>query len=449
MTSRCAAAKIAFFILPNTGGMNASLKLAGDLKARGHDVFYLGLEDSEDYIASNQFRFVPVFRRYFPKGFFEEERKFQILPVGFRYFQQQWHRLVYFKKFIDDLLAGGDEEFLSLLKDLRPDLMIFASGDPYIEWPAMTVYSLGIRSVYFYSTLWPREGMGIPPMETGIIPKDSWWSKLRIYIAWKKYRFIDPLYEIGFSRFSKRLAAKYGYHPEFYDATHRRQMILRLPEIISLPAMFDFFQVEIPGRYHIEASICLDRKQPSFPWNQLDDHRPLIYCALGTYILFGKEKYRQFFNTVIEASSMRPDWQWVIAIGDILRPEELRQIPSNVVVVNNAPQLELLKRARIMITHGGANSVKECIYFGVPMLVFPLGGDTPGYAARIVYHGLGIQGDMCKFGVKYLQDMIESLDRSSYIRSQMKIMQEKFRQMEEAKLGAKLVESILKVSVGE
>ena len=47
-----------------------------------------------------------------------------------------------------------------------------------------------------------------------------------------------------------------------------------------------------------------------------------------------------------------------------------------------------------MVTHGGMNSIVECIYRQVPMLAYPLNRcwDQPGNAARIVFHGLGMRG---------------------------------------------------------
>ncbi len=60
--------------------------------------------------------------------------------------------------------------------------------------------------------------------------------------------------------------------------------------------------------------------------------------------------------------------------------------------------MELLSRADLFITHSGLNSIKESIFYAVPMLVFPIEfkTDHPGNAARIVYHVLGLRGDARK-----------------------------------------------------
>ena len=44
-----------------------------------------------------------------------------------------------------------------------------------------------------------------------------------------------------------------------------------------------------------------------------------------------------------------------------------------------------------MVTHGGLNSVMECVYLGVPMVIVPGLRDQPGNSARAVHHGLAVR----------------------------------------------------------
>jgi len=86
----------------------------------------------------------------------------------------------------------------------------------------------------------------------------------------------------------------------------------------------------------------------------------------------------------------------------------------------------------MMITHGGASSVKECLYYGVPMIVIPLAEDQYGNAARVVSHGLGVRTDLRKLTVKHLQDLVEAVDKSSYIRWQSIAWSRKSREVEQS-----------------
>jgi len=96
-----------------------------------------------------------------------------------------------------------------------------------------------------------------------------------------------------------------------------------------------------------------------------------------------------------------------------------------------------------MITHGGPNSVKECIYFGVPMIVFPLWFDQPGNVARVTYHGLGLKGDFKKISQKELQGLIEEVTSNPKYRERIKAMQKYFMEIEEAKPSVKLIEEFI------
>jgi UDP-glucoronosyl and UDP-glucosyl transferase len=58
-------------------------------------------------------------------------------------------------------------------------------------------------------------------------------------------------------------------------------------------------------------------------------------------------------------------------------------------MINRVPQIEVLKRAALCITHAGINTALESLAEGVPMVAIPIGFDQPGIAARIAYHGVG------------------------------------------------------------
>ncbi|OCT98786.1 UDP-glucuronosyltransferase 3A1 isoform X2 [Xenopus laevis] len=71
-------------------------------------------------------------------------------------------------------------------------------------------------------------------------------------------------------------------------------------------------------------------------------------------------------------------------------PKELRLAP-NAKIMNWISQNDLLghPKARLLVTHGGINSVQEAIYHGVPMVAIPLFGDQFDNAVRIKAKHLG------------------------------------------------------------
>jgi MGT family glycosyltransferase len=80
----------------------------------------------------------------------------------------------------------------------------------------------------------------------------------------------------------------------------------------------------------------------------------------------------------------------VISLGGGLDPSRLGALAGDPIVVRYAPQLEILKRAAVVITHAGLNTTLESLAEGVPLVALPLGNDQPGVAARVAARGAGL-----------------------------------------------------------
>lgn len=79
------------------------------------------------------------------------------------------------------------------------------------------------------------------------------------------------------------------------------------------------------------------------------------------------------------------------------------------------PQLEILQKSVLVICQGGMNTIKECIYYQVPLLVFPGHSDQPSNSARVVYQGIGLRGKLAHISSEELTMMItELLTNPSY-----------------------------------
>jgi len=152
------------------------------------------------------------------------------------------------------------------------------------------------------------------------------------------------------------------------------------PWITQCPQEFDFESSHWPKQFHYAGPFHdgKGRLDFPFPWDQLTGE-PIVYASMGTVQVGNPDVLR----AIAAAVSKHKGLQLVLSIGNVLRPEQIGPVPNNAIVVNNAPQLELLKKASVCITHAGFNTVLEAMTQGVPQIAIPVTNDQPGVAARI------------------------------------------------------------------
>ena len=98
-----------------------------------------------------------------------------------------------------------------------------------------------------------------------------------------------------------------------------------------------------------------------------------------------------------------------MSIGKKCEVSQLGEIPANFFVRSFLPQMEILKRADVFITHAGFNSVNEALYFGVPMLALPMVNDQHMVAKRLVSMQLGITENIKELSPEVLRSKLETL----------------------------------------
>jgi MGT family glycosyltransferase len=110
----------------------------------------------------------------------------------------------------------------------------------------------------------------------------------------------------------------------------------------------------------------------------------LIYASLGTLV----NQVAGMFRVIAEACEGLGA-QLVLSTGNGVLPETLGKLPGDPVVVSYAPQVELLRRSTLAVTHAGLNTVLEALGAGIPMVAIPVTNDQPGTAARVTWIGAG------------------------------------------------------------
>ena len=147
------------------------------------------------------------------------------------------------------------------------------------------------------------------------------------------------------------------------------------------------------------------------------ENKKVIYISLGTIANTDLEFYKSCF----EALGSNKDLTVIMSIGNKTDIKDLEKIPENFKVYNYVPQLEVLKKVDLFITHGGMNSSSEGLYNNVPLIVVPQFGDQPVVAKRVEELGAGVplMGDISPLAIENAVNKI--LSDSSYKENAKKV----------------------------
>ncbi|MDY7096068.1 MAG: glycosyltransferase, partial [Acidobacteriota bacterium] len=226
----------------------------------------------------------------------------------------------------------------------------------------------------------------------------------------------------------------------------------QMPELIACPRELDLPGIERTGPVaHIEPCIrAAETPDASFPWDQLPSDKELVLVSLGSQTEVYLEPARQLYCKLFEMMRAAADepWHFVISVGKDFDPAELGatvggETPDNVTICRWLPQLQLLDRAALMVGHGGLGTIKECAYFGVPMVIVPLSRDQPDNARRVEHHGFGLALDPATASVETLLEAVRRGLEDGDMAASARRLKEVFRRAEDEQRGAVLLEGIL------
>jgi hypothetical protein len=286
-----------------------------------------------------------------------------------------------------------------------------------------------------YETDLPRElDPCVPPPHVMVVPDGGAQSVDRIRTAWlnqlgqtfwiregargrpdlaldwtKRYFPSELLAELE-ARFGSRVA---------FDRFVVYAPVAKVPRMVFCPRELDFERSR-SARHVTWVGPCIDERriEPPFNWDVIPPDASLAYCAFGTQSL-REPQAPAYLQTIADAFASRRDFFLVIACPAQHRPatRPIAKAGARVLVVESAPQLALLRRAKLAIHHAGFNSIKECARYGVPMVTIPLSHDQPRNAALVEHRRLGVAFDRdVELTVSMVNDAVDRVTRSPAIR---------------------------------
>lgn len=245
--------------------------------------------------------------------------------------------------------------------------------------------------------------ISLPPLFTTWHYQKNWRARLRNRLG---YTIANRL-----TRPIRKLTAEYRRHWDLPPYAHPNDNYSKLAQLSQQPAAFEFPRSQLPAHFHFTGPYhsTIGRDPASFPWDQLTG-QPLVYASMGTV----QNRLVPVFEA-IAAACADLDVQLVISLGNGMAPDALLSLPGKPLVVSYAPQLAVLQKASLVITHAGLNTVLESLTYGVPLVAIPIANDQPGVAARIVWTGVGAMMPIAQLTAPKLRSVIQTiLTEASY-----------------------------------
>lgn len=323
-----------FFNLPGASGhINPTVGVVEELIARGEEVIYYAGEDSR--------------------------AKFTKLGVEFRTYDD-WFQYTHTASTATNILDFALVEIDMTLKCIEPLLERTRQDNPdYVIYDSCCVWGKYIGESLHKPTIASITTLVSSPW---VMLSDARLSAHIVgvlirgvpMITWARRKGLELMAKMGV-KFQGIL-----YHIfDFFACVGGLNIVFNTRE-------FQPYANRLKGNFHyVGASIPEGRDLGSLDFDRFQG-KPLVYVSMGTV----HNHNVAFYRTVMQALANEPVGV-IMSIGRNIDIQALGAIPENFTVENFVPQLEVLKRTDVFITHGGMNSLNEALYFGVPVIVVP------------------------------------------------------------------------------
>lgn len=386
---------------PYPGHINPWAALGRELQQRGHSITFLQIPDVEFKVRSEGLKFWAIGKSTYQPGSlaetFEQLGKLSEIEA-LRYSVNFCQHIT--KIICEDapkaIAAAGIEALL--VDQLEP------AGETVAEFLQIPFICVSCAQAI-------HRRADIPPFFTPWTYHNTMWAALRNQVA---YYLLD--------RNSKPILNVLNqYRREWKLPTYRHlyASAAQLAHISQQPAAFDFPCANLPKHFHYVGPLRNNSpRSVPFPFEKLTG-QPLIYASLGSV-----QNTKQEIFYCIAAACEELDVQLVITHGGGMTSEAVQELPGSPLVVEYAPQLEVLSKASLTITHGGLNTVLDSLSHGVPLVAIPITFEQPGTAARIHWTGTGEVIPLAHLSIFTLQAAIQQvLTQDYYLNNALKLQQ--------------------------
>lgn len=362
---------------PVTGEFTPLLRLAGELARRGHQITFVTGSRFRERVESAGLAFVPVtgLADFDQRAFAEEQERANLAPGP------------------EKLNYGWTHAFVNPVPDQYAVLQRLLKEDPGQHLIGNGLWLGALPAALGAPGLRPRRWVAVNAVPLLLSSDDT--------------TFFGPVpVGPGEDRQAANRAANARFAAAMQPTMDRLAEILRslgatagpptmdsvitAPDataVLSVPGV-EFERRDMPGSVHLVGILparTADGWQPPAWWADLDGSRPVVVVTQGTVANLNLSDLIEPVLTGLAGL----DVTVVAALGRDPGAVSV-PVPPNARVAEFIPFDQLLPKASVYITNGGFGGTQQALAAGVPVIAAGLTEDKPAVAARIAYHGLGI-----------------------------------------------------------
>ena len=420
-------ATIAFFPEGAFGPTNNCVGIGDVLRRRGHRVVFIVEESFAGTLEAQGFeerlmRLTPPPEVEEAPGQFWKDVIRDTAPV-FRtptieqlegFIAPTWQALVDGAKSVDDRLR-------EILDELQPDVVV---EDNVVCFPALPASGRPWVRVVSCNPAEIKDP-NVPPVFSGYPAADR----------------------AGWDEFRARYAEVHGPMLADFDAFCRERGAPPLPDgefigespwlnLWMYPHEADYARARpLGGTWHnLEASVRGTDAAWELPEPLASGDGPLVYLSLGS---LGSADVG-LMETLVAQLADGP-CRVIVSKGP---QHDQYELAGNMAGAEFLPQTSILPQVDLVITHGGNNTVTECLYFGKPMIVLPLFWDQYDNAQRVDETGLGVRLDTYGHAAEELTGAVGRLLGDTALRARLDAISRRLQAAPGTGKAADLIEQI-------
>jgi MGT family glycosyltransferase len=290
----------------------------------------------------------------------------------------------------EELIGGAhycQPQLAEIIARARPDVIV---EDNVVSFPALMTAGVPFVRIVSCNPLEIKDP-GVPPAFSGYpAANPAAWHAFRDeyervhrpvwaeFNAWVTEQGAPPLPDLDFIHEG---AANLYVYPELADYQRSRPLG--------------------PSWHQLDSSVRETDEKFVLPDALAAGDGGIIYFSLGS---LGSADV-PLMRRVIDCLSATP-YRYIVSKGPLHDEIELA---SNMAGAEFLPQTSIIPICDLVITHGGNNTVTECLHFGKPMIVLPLFWDQHDNAQRMQELGLGVRLDTYRFTDAEMHDALARL----------------------------------------